>query len=537
MEDISLKYKKIINLADKWMPAQQKNYTIDTTYNNGTLLLDVTKLSEKITHTHINYNEFFDLNTLEFHSNFTYVASIKGEVSSNLDIQLVVTSYDNHKLLTANYIGLDFNKIIKIPPQSNNIKVFLRISGCGKAKINKMQIFCYETKKEEVEQAIFQSNKDAEYLILTNAYPEKNNLYRNMFVHRRSLLYKKNKLKADVFRFNLNEDTLGHYKFDDTFVLTGGKNELSDLLNRKKYKKILIHFVNKDMIKAIENNSSSIPIIVWIHGVETEKWYRRWFNFSRNVTDLENALASIALNQERIKFMKSLYESKKFNIKFVFVSRWFKEAIAESDTNAVIKNYSIIHNVVDDQLFNYVKKDKEQRKKILSIRPYASHKYANDLSVRAILELAKKDYFNELEFNIYGEGALFEEILEPIKHFSNINIHNYFLPQEEIAALHKQHGIFLCPTRLDSQGVSMCEAMSSGLVPITNGVTAIPEFVNEECGYLAEREDYKGLAKAIDDLYLHPEEFTKKSFNSAKRMREQCSISKIIQEEINEIIH
>ncbi|NGY85898.1 hypothetical protein F6Y05_09210 [Bacillus megaterium] len=58
--------------------------------------------------------------------------------------------------------------------------------------------------------------------------------------------------------------------------------------------------------------------------------------------------------------MKSIYESTTLNIKFIFVSKWFKEAVAESDTNAFVKNYSIIHNVVDDQLFNYVKKDPER---------------------------------------------------------------------------------------------------------------------------------------------------------------------------------
>ncbi|NGY85899.1 glycosyltransferase family 4 protein [Bacillus megaterium] len=155
------------------------------------------------------------------------------------------------------------------------------------------------------------------------------------------------------------------------------------------------------------------------------------------------------------------------------------------------------------------------RKKILSIRPFASHKYANDLSVKAILSLSTKPYFNELEFNIYGQGALFDEILEPVRSFSNVHIHNHFLPQGEIATIHKEHGLFLCPTRLDAQGVSMCESMSSGLIPITNGVTAIPEFVNDDCGFLATREDAEGLAESIDYLYHHPKEFTRKSANAS----------------------
>jgi glycosyltransferase involved in cell wall biosynthesis len=39
------------------------------------------------------------------------------------------------------------------------------------------------------------------------------------------------------------------------------------------------------------------------------------------------------------------------------------------------------------------------------------------------------------------------------------------------------------PSRTDTQGVSRDEAMSSGLVPVTNAVAAIPEFVDDtvEC--------------------------------------------------------
>ena len=58
--------------------------------------------------------------------------------------------------------------------------------------------------------------------------------------------------------------------------------------------------------------------------------------------------------------------------------------------------------------------------------------------------------------------------------------------------MHKKNGIFMVPTRLDSQGVSRDEAMSSGLVPITNNVAAIPEFVDDTCGMLAPK---RGLHK------------------------------------------
>src|SRR5699024_11554196 len=127
--------------------------------------------------------------------------------------------------------------------------------------------------------------------------------------------------------------------------------------------------------------------------------------------------------------------------------------------------------------------------KILSIRPFASKKYANDQSVKSIQALSKASFFDQLEFHFYGDGVLFDSVLEPIKKFENVFINRGFLLQDEISNLQDAFGIFLCPTRLDSQGVSMCEAMSSGLVHISSNKTAIPEYVTHHLICLLARSE------------------------------------------------
>jgi glycosyltransferase involved in cell wall biosynthesis len=93
----------------------------------------------------------------------------------------------------------------------------------------------------------------------------------------------------------------------------------------------------------------------------------------------------------------------------------------------------------------------------------------------------------------------------------------------EIAELHRDYGIFLCPSRGDTQGVSRDEAMSSGLVPVTNRVGAIPEFVDASCGMLADAEDVSALAEGIERLYAAPELFLTLSEQAAARVRRQSS--------------
>ena len=146
------------------------------------------------------------------------------------------------------------------------------------------------------------------------------------------------------------------------------------------------------------------------------------------------------------------------------------------------------------------------------------------------------DLFDKLEFMIIRDGPLIDEHIKPIKHFTHVKYQKNFLQHHQIAKIHKNYGIFLIPTRMDSQGVSRDEAMASGLVPITNNVAAIPEFVDSECGILVEPENAKLLADAIEFLYKNPEEFMRLSRNDANRVRMQCDKDWIISKELDIIL-
>jgi glycosyltransferase involved in cell wall biosynthesis len=287
------------------------------------------------------------------------------------------------------------------------------------------------------------------------------------------------------------------------------------------------------MWNVLRDYIETLKIRVWIHGSEIHQWHRRSYNYI-NEQQILNAKKE-GLPRERL--WREILNSTPKNLKFIFVSKTFSEEIME-DYSTIFNDsqYKIIHNPINTNFFLCSPKNVEHRKKILSIRPFSSRQYANDLTVKAILELSKLKIFNELEFLIIGDGILFDETIEPLHQFSNVKIEKKFLNQHEIVSLHEEYGIFLCPTRWDSHGVSRDEAMSSGLVPVTTKIAAIPEFVDDSSAILTDPENFIQISKAIERLFYNPELFLRMSEQARKVVLNGRSQDTIIENELNEIL-
>ena len=364
------------------------------------------------------------------------------------------------------------------------------------------------------------------YLLVVPGYPSEKNRYNNGFVHTRVRIYLRSGLNVDIFSVS-KMYKLKYYSYDNVQVIEGNYENLAKQLQHENYNRILVHFAFKRIMEVIMKNVPNTPIIIWIHGVEALAWYRRLFNIE--ISKLKSFIRYIILNVRQMIFLSKYINSVGEKTLFVFVSEWMKK-ILEKDTFGKIKNYVIIPNVIDESIFSYMQKKPQDRLKILSIRPYTSRKYANDKMVSTILLLSKKNYFSELSFTLYGEGRLFNKTVAPLRKFLNVEIHNKMLTHEEIAQLHSNHGVILIPTRQDAQGVSMCEAMSSGLVPVASNNTAIPEYLPDNCGY--KEKTVQGMVEAIENMYLNPELFLIMSKNSSEFIRHKCSNKVVIDKEI-----
>lgn len=359
------------------------------------------------------------------------------------------------------------------------------------------------------------------HLVIANDYPRLGAEYGNGFVHRRVKSYIAAGAHVDVVAFNQRRSP-GIYEHDGVLVLEGHEDELSGLLAQVEYDSISVHFLNRDMWNTFQPyaKSTGTPFSVFVHGFEADRWIRRVFD-ARSPKDLKHRVLRTFHLQD---FWRMVTTSDYTAENFVFVSKYWQRAV-EQDMGVMFPRdrVKIIHNVVDTHLFSYEPKRPEQRFKFLWIRSAASRKYGADMAARLLERLLSSEYGDRIEALIIGDGKHFGEFEERFAGHSRIRIERRFASQNEIAARHKEHGMFLVPTRLDSQGVSRDEAMSSGLVPITNAVTAVPEFVDDSCAVLAGDDDVETMARRTLEVMASPDLFRTMSENAAKRVRRQTA--------------
>ncbi|WP_207882637.1 FkbM family methyltransferase [Pseudomonas sp. 30_B] len=444
------------------------------------------------------------------------------DTSPGLNLQLVLLMLDGQKQRISHVmVYANRNTTVDVPPETAFIRMGWRVYASGSAKVSGLLLGHRDLQPSTMLER-------SRHMLLTNHYPSYGDLYRNGFVHSRVRAYREHGVRADVFRLR-KDQTVSYDEFEDIDVITGSQETLDRMLASGRFDSVLVHFLDPDMWEVLRKHMHQVKVVVWVHGAEIQPWWRREYNYS---TDEQLALGKLE-SEKRLAFWRNLLQPMPANLRLVFVSRYFAETVMEDLGFRIPENlYAIIHNPINTDLFCYQEKGSELRKKILSIRPYSSRTYANDLSVQAIQALSDKPWFRELEFRMVGDGPLFEQTLEPLRQYSNVHIQRGFLKQTEIAALHKEYGVFLCPSRMDTQGVSRDEAMSSGLVPITNAVAAIPEFADSDCAYLDEPESFLGLSKGIEEMYMSPELFSRKSIAAARRVVEQSSIKKTVLLEI-----
>ncbi|EGR0582246.1 glycosyltransferase family 4 protein [Vibrio cholerae] len=302
-------------------------------------------------------------------------------------------------------------------------------------------------------------------LLLVQNYPSSFNKYAMSYVHTRALGYLRVGCSVTVISFSTHED----YQYEGVSVVTYKKS-----LDFSSFDVVVSHAPNlKNHIRIIFEKISQISSLIFVfHGHEIlnyNKYYPRPYSW------LKKDVVSYELRRPyefiKLYFMKIFmrYFNTRSKMMLIFVSDWMKSQF-ESQVDS-IKNYrcEIVHNPINDGFISQFRHENidSGRLKVITIRPFDQPKYGIDL----VLKLALQN--SDIDFDIYGRGKYFSYYEKP----NNVNIINEFIEQKDIPALLNKYDIAVMPTRLDSQGVSVCEFASYGIPLITSDIDVMNEMV------------------------------------------------------------
>jgi glycosyltransferase involved in cell wall biosynthesis len=149
--------------------------------------------------------------------------------------------------------------------------------------------------------------------------------------------------------------------------------------------------------------------------------------------------------------------------------------------------------------------------------------------VQSIPVIAKQ--FSNFKIYIAGDGECREQ-LERLVESLAVPSHVKFLGHlNDVQAFLKQIDLFVQPSRSESLGVAVMEAMSMGLPVVATRVGGIPEIVaNNVTGLLVPSQNPEALAKAISDLCRDPETRKKMGMKGKELVAQKFRVSDFVKQ-------
>jgi glycosyltransferase involved in cell wall biosynthesis len=185
--------------------------------------------------------------------------------------------------------------------------------------------------------------------------------------------------------------------------------------------------------------------------------------------------------------------------------------------------HEIVHNGIDKTFFKPTEKKKNKSKKLLAVGRLSEIK-SYDTLLRALVALKNEGITPETV--LCGDGVKTDEYKTfaqkyklNVKFTGNIN-------QEKVRNYMQECDIFIHPSKVETFGLVITEAMACGCVPVASNVGGIKDQINhKENGLMFEQGDVSTLVSHIKTL-LNDETFYETLKEKAIKSTEQFTIEK-----------
>ena len=306
------------------------------------------------------------------------------------------------------------------------------------------------------------------FLILCESYPSNTNQYAMAYIHTRVKQYQRVGSDVTILSFSATAD----YCFDGVNVYTPDNLKIDALL--EDFDVVISHAPNlRNHFRFLIKNTDKISSIVFFfHGHEVMHLPREYPKpYTWNHREKVNRLIHSLYDPIKLIAVKWLlrYLSKHATVKYIFVSDWMKKTFEANIFICEDSNSRVINNSISSHFSkaSYERSGGNEALSALCIRPLDSSKYAVDL----VLDMAS---FNpNVTVDIFGIGSL-PKVVSATK---NVTFFQKYFAQAELPKLLNNYDLAIMPTRLDSQGVSVCEFAKYGIPLITSDIPIMREML------------------------------------------------------------
>ncbi|PSO04524.1 hypothetical protein B9Q12_02295 [Candidatus Marsarchaeota G2 archaeon ECH_B_SAG-G06] len=239
--------------------------------------------------------------------------------------------------------------------------------------------------------------------------------------------------------------------------------------------------VNNFGSKAISKIKKLTNVVRVLHTIASDRTLDTYV--SLNATPIEYAKCYILRKREREA------EKRLSGVLTVCVSRFLKEKALEHKLESQ-KNLIYVPNCVDTTLF--YKKEEEKRFDIVFVGRFQKVK-GLDILLKALKILNLR-----LKVNIVGiENPQEKQWCEKLVGTSAMLTFSGFVNREQMPEVYRSAKILVLPSRYETFGLPVLEAMACGTPVVASGVGGVLELVKKEWGMLVPPNDVISLARAI----------------------------------------
>jgi glycosyltransferase involved in cell wall biosynthesis len=323
-------------------------------------------------------------------------------------------------------------------------------------------------------------------LVVDQGYPSQLNPISHAFVHARCKGYVQAGLQVAVITLCGVQLTKA-YSYDGVSVIPVQTVDAGcETARALKPRVIAVHAPNPWQWsgQVVRRLRDDYAVLAWIHGAEALYMGPRGY-----YTDILHTVVSYPRDFLRLRDQRRLLESL---AGVVYVSEWMRDE-AEKYTGLNHPVSFVIPNPVDTDLFSPGPANGQLGG--VCIRSLGNRTHGVDVAIRAAAQ-------SGLPLTIVGNGRLLQMYELLAKNLSaNIIFDSRPRQHSEMPLVFRQYSYFVAPSRTESQGLAMCEAMSCTLPIVAFAVGGIPEFVEDGVdGILVPPGDVTTMASAMKRL-------------------------------------